>query len=105
MSRTGCCHDNAVMERLFWSLKHEWTKHEEYADLEEARLNVFRGIVTFVQIRTSSPNLILPILRPVREQLRPAFAGQFVLQESTYRGLSHVGYSSGVGSGRMLEFL
>jgi len=26
MSRTGCCYDNAVMERFFWSLKHEWTK-------------------------------------------------------------------------------
>ncbi len=47
MSRTGCCYDNAVMERFFWSLKHEWTKHEEYADLEEARLSVFRYIETF----------------------------------------------------------
>lgn len=47
MSRTGCCYDNAVMERFFWSLKHEWTKHEEYADLEEARLSVFRYIDTF----------------------------------------------------------
>jgi putative transposase len=27
MSRTGCCYDNAVMERFFWSLKHEWTNH------------------------------------------------------------------------------
>ena len=47
MSRTGCCYDNAVMERFFWSLKHEWTKHEDYADLEEARLSVFRYIETF----------------------------------------------------------
>jgi len=47
LSRTGCCDDNAVMERFFWSLKHEWTKHEEYADLEEARLSVFRYIETF----------------------------------------------------------
>lgn len=47
MSRTGCCYDNAVMERFFWSLKHEWTKHEEYADPEEARLSVFRYIETF----------------------------------------------------------
>lgn len=47
MSRTGCCYDNAVMERFFWSLKHEWTKHEEYADLEETRLSVFRYIETF----------------------------------------------------------
>jgi putative transposase len=47
MSRTGCCYDNAVMERFFWSLKHEWTKHEQYADLEAARLSVFRYIETF----------------------------------------------------------
>ncbi|MEO8497044.1 MAG: integrase core domain-containing protein, partial [Planctomycetota bacterium] len=46
-SRTGCCYDNAVMERFFWSLKHEWTKHESYADLEDARLSVFRYIETF----------------------------------------------------------
>jgi len=47
MSRRGCCYDNAVMERFFWSLKHEWTKHETYADLEDARLSVFRYIDTF----------------------------------------------------------
>jgi putative transposase len=47
MSRTGCCYDNAVMERFFWSLKHEWTHHERYADLEQARLSVFKYIETF----------------------------------------------------------
>lgn len=47
MSRTGCCYDNAVMERFFWSLKHEWTKHETFANLEEARLSVFKYIETF----------------------------------------------------------
>ena len=47
MSRTGCCYDNAVMERFFWSLKHEWTKHQRFADLEEARLSVFKYIETF----------------------------------------------------------
>ena len=47
MSPMRRCYDNAVMERFFWSLKHEWTKHEEYADLEEARLSVFRYIETF----------------------------------------------------------
>ena len=47
MSRTGCCYDNAVMERFFWSLKHEWTNHETYANLEDVRLSVFRYIETF----------------------------------------------------------
>lgn len=47
MSRTGCCYDNAVMERFFWSLKHEWTNHEAFGNLEEARLSVFRYIETF----------------------------------------------------------
>lgn len=47
MSRTGCCYDNAVMERFFWSLKHEWTNHDQFATLEDARLSVFRYIETF----------------------------------------------------------
>jgi putative transposase len=47
MSRTGDCYDNAVAERFFWSLKHEWTKHEEFADLETARRSVFKYIETF----------------------------------------------------------
>lgn len=47
MSRTGCCYDNAAMERFFWSLKHEWTNHDSYADLEDARLSVFKYIETF----------------------------------------------------------
>jgi len=47
MSRTGDCYDNAVAERFFWSLKHEWTKHETYDDLESARLSVFKYIDVF----------------------------------------------------------
>lgn len=47
MSRTGCCYDNAAMERFFWSLKHEWTNHEQFHDLEDARLSVFKYIETF----------------------------------------------------------
>jgi len=47
MSRTGCCYDNAAMERFFWSLKHEWTNHAQFADLEVARLSVFKYIETF----------------------------------------------------------
>lgn len=47
MSRTGCCYDNAVAERFFWSLKHEWTKFEQYQNLLEAKLSVFKYIETF----------------------------------------------------------
>ena len=47
MSRTGNCYDNAVMERFFWSLKHEWTNHEDYNNLEDARLSVFKYLETF----------------------------------------------------------
>jgi len=47
MSRAGECYDNAVAERFFWSLKHEWTNHEKFADLEAARGSVFKYIETF----------------------------------------------------------
>jgi putative transposase len=47
MSRTGDCYDNAVAERFYSSLKHEWTKHESFTDLEAARLSVFKYIETF----------------------------------------------------------
>lgn len=47
MSRRGNCYDNAVAERFFWSLKHEWTKHHQYDTLEDARLSVFTYIETF----------------------------------------------------------
>ena len=47
MSRTGCCYDNAVAERFFWSLKHEWTNHKSYDNLAEVRRSVFKYIETF----------------------------------------------------------
>jgi len=47
MSRTGCCYDNAVMERFFWSLKHEWTKFESFESIQDARTSVFKYIETF----------------------------------------------------------
>ena len=47
MSRTGCCYDNAVVERFFWSLKHEWTKFEEFENLDQARISVFKYIESF----------------------------------------------------------
>ncbi|TWT48971.1 hypothetical protein Pla111_07490 [Botrimarina hoheduenensis] len=51
MSHTGDCYDNAVMERFFWSLKHEWTNHRAYATLDDARLSVFRYIEAFYNPR------------------------------------------------------
>lgn len=47
MSRTGNCYDNAAMERFFWSLKHEWTKHDTFHTLAAARLSVFKYIELF----------------------------------------------------------
>ena len=47
MSRKGNCYDNAVMERFFWSLKHEWTKHESFENLADAHWSVFKYIETF----------------------------------------------------------
>jgi putative transposase len=47
MSRAGCCYDNAVMERFFWSLKHEWTSHEQFTNLQEVKMSVFKYIETF----------------------------------------------------------
>ena len=47
MNRTGCCYDNAAMERFFWSLKHEWTNHRTYNNLEDVRRSVFIYIESF----------------------------------------------------------
>jgi hypothetical protein len=34
MGRTGGCWDITVTERFFWSLKHEWAKHESLDNTE-----------------------------------------------------------------------
>lgn len=47
MSRIGECYDNAVAERFFWSLKHEWTKHQHFENWAAAHLSVFKYIETF----------------------------------------------------------
>jgi putative transposase len=79
MSRTGCCYDNAVMERFFWSLKYEWTGHENFPNLEEARLSVFRYIETIYNpqrlhqtLGYLSPTSSKPFTpRPPRRNYRP----------------------------------
>jgi putative transposase len=70
MSHRGCCYDNAVMERFFWSLKHEWTNHEQFANLEEARLSVFKYIETFY-------NSVRPCFS-IPHELRESEAGEMV---------------------------
>ncbi len=47
MSRTGCCYDNAAMERFFGSLKQEWTNHCVYENITAARASVFQYIEVF----------------------------------------------------------
>jgi putative transposase len=64
MSRTGCCYDNAVMERFFWSLKNEWTNFETFSDIEDARMSVFRYIETFYN--TSRIHQSLDYLTPIQ---------------------------------------
>ncbi|MDA8563886.1 IS3 family transposase [Mariniblastus sp.] len=51
MSRTGCCYDNAVVERFFWSLKHEWTKFESFENMDQVRASVFKYIETFYNLK------------------------------------------------------
>jgi len=60
MSRTGCCYDNVVMERCFWSLKHEWTKFESFANIARARLSVFQYNRHFLQLKENSPDPRIP---------------------------------------------
>jgi putative transposase len=74
MSRTGCCYDNAVMERFFWSLKHEWTKFEEFENLDAARLSVFRYIETFYNSERIHQSLDYQTPDQVERKYRAALA-------------------------------
>ena len=47
MSRKGNCHDNAVAERFFGSLKAEWTEHERYRSREQAGQSIFEYVDVF----------------------------------------------------------
>jgi len=47
MSRRGNCHDNAVAESFFSSLKHERIRRRTYKTREEARQDVFDYIGMF----------------------------------------------------------
>ncbi len=74
MSRTGNCWDNAVMERFFWPLKHEWTQHGSFDDLEAARLSVFKYIETFYNPVRLHHTLGYQSPQPVRSRNPPALA-------------------------------
>lgn len=47
MSRRGNCWDNAVVERIFASLKREWIGERRYRDQQEARTDVTRFVATY----------------------------------------------------------
>lgn len=47
LSRRGYGYDNAVMEVPFWSVQHERTKFESFADSQGARLSDFSCTETF----------------------------------------------------------
>ena len=53
------------MERFFWSLKYEWTNHERFANVEEARLRGFKCVETFYNpIRLSAKaDKTFPLMR------------------------------------------
>ena len=74
MSRTGCCYDNAVVERFFWSLKHEWTKFEEFKNLDDARLSVFKYIETFYNSQRIHQTLDYQTPNEVERKYRAALA-------------------------------
>ena len=74
MSRTGCCYDNAVMERFFWSLKHEWTKFEHFADINQARRSVFQYIESFYNSKRIHQTLGYKTPDEFEEQHHPKLA-------------------------------
>lgn len=47
MSRRGNCWDNAVVERVFCSLKREWIGDRRYRNQEEAQADVTRFVATY----------------------------------------------------------
>ena len=47
MSRKGNCHDNAVVESFFSTLKNEWVFHQTFQDRNQARAALFDYIELF----------------------------------------------------------
>jgi putative transposase len=71
MSRKGNCHDNAVMESFFGTLKQELVHREDYLTREEARRSLFEYIEVFYNRQRLHSSL--GYLSPVRyEESRKA---------------------------------
>lgn len=54
MSRRGNCWDNAVLERVFHTLKHEWVPTAGYASHDEANKDFARFLIYYDQQRPHS---------------------------------------------------
>jgi len=74
------------MERFFWSLKHEWTKHGESADLTEARLSVFCDIDMFYNSKCLHQTLNYQSPDQFESNHAQQMVGEFTFQESTSLG-------------------
>lgn len=57
MSRKGNCWDNAVAESFFGTLKTELTNFEQYFNVREARLSLFRYIEGFYNLKRRHSHL------------------------------------------------
>ena len=73
MSRRGNCHDNAVAESFFSSLKRERIRRRTYKTRDEARRNVFDYIEMFYnQVRKQVRNGMLSPAQFERQQILKA---------------------------------
>jgi putative transposase len=73
MSRRGNCHDNAVAESFFSSLKRERIRRRTYKTREEARQDVFDCIEMFYNpVRKQVRNGMLSPVEFERQQILKA---------------------------------
>jgi putative transposase len=91
MSRRGNCHDNAVAESFFSSLKRERIRRRTYKTREEARQDVFDYVEMFYNpVRKQVRNGMLSPVEFERQQILKAEG----VQKS--RGYSHVRWQHAV---------
>ena len=76
MSRRGNCHDNAVAESAFSSLKRERIRRRAYKTREEARQDVFDYVEMFYNpVRKQARN---GMLSPVQFERQPILKAEGV---------------------------